>query len=106
SRWYDPAVETHQRRSWFARQLQKMNDSLERVQNLLARTLGWSLHHRWLIVALGVGAIVFSLALMQDIGSDFMPDFDREELQVSFETPSGTTLAETTAVAQRLTELL
>ena len=35
SRWYDPAVETHNRRSWFARQLQKMNDSLNLLQGVI-----------------------------------------------------------------------
>ncbi|RPJ86473.1 MAG: efflux RND transporter permease subunit, partial [Acidobacteria bacterium] len=106
SRWYDPAVETHGRRHWFARQLQKLNDSLNLLQGALARTLGWSLRHRLIVLALGIASIVLSFKMIGQIGSDFMPDFDREEMQVSFEAPSGTTLAETTIIAQRLHQVL
>ncbi len=106
SRWYDPAVETHNRRSWFARLLQKMNDSLNLLQKVLARTLGWSLRHRLIVLAVGFACIVLSFNLLGKIGSDFMPDFDREELQVSFKAPSGTTLAETAVIAQRIHQTL
>ncbi len=106
SRWYDPAVETHNRRSWFARLLQKMNDSLNLLQGALARTLGWSLRHRLIVLAVGFACIVLSFNMLGKIGSDFMPDFDREELQVSFKAPSGMTLAETSAIAQRVNQAL
>ncbi|RPI22795.1 MAG: efflux RND transporter permease subunit, partial [Acidobacteria bacterium] len=106
SRWYDPAVETHTRRRWFARQLQKMNDSLNLLQGVLGRTLGWSLRHRLIVLGIGVACIVFSFNLLGKLGSDFMPDFDREEFQVSFKAPSGMTLAETSVIAQRVHETL
>jgi len=106
SRWYDPAVETHARRGWFPRLLQKMNDSLSLLQGALARTLGWSLRHRLIVLAVGFACIVLSFNLLGKIGSDFMPDFDREELQVSFKAPSGMTLAETSVIAQRVNEAL
>jgi len=106
SRWYDPAVETHNRRSWFARLLQKMNDSLNLLQGGLARTLGWSLRHRLIVLAVGLACIVLSFNLLGRIGGDFMPDFDREEFQVSFKAPSGMTLAETAGIAQRVNDTL
>ncbi len=68
--------------------------------------LGWSLRHRLIVLVIGVAAIVGSFKLMGQIGSTFMPDFDRGEMQVSFKAPPGTTLAESTVVARRLTDML
>ena len=51
SRWYDPAADPKVPRSWFGRGLGKLNDQVDRLQGVLAGTLGWSLSHRWVVVA-------------------------------------------------------
>jgi HAE1 family hydrophobic/amphiphilic exporter-1 len=106
SRWYDPAVEMNRKRRGLGRLLQRANESLVTLQGGLARLLGWSLRHRLATVGVAVACIAFSVWLSGKIGSDFMPSFDREEMQVSFEAPSGTTLKETTTVAHKLNALL
>ena len=106
SRWYDPAVETHRRRWLLARMLNRFNESIIGLQSVLASVLGWSLRHRLIVLVIGVAAIIGSFKLMGQIGSTFMPDFDRGEMQVSFKAPPGTTLAESTVVARRLTDML
>ena len=51
SRWYDPAADPKVPRSWFGRGLGRLNDQLDRLQGAVAGTLGWSLRHRWAVVA-------------------------------------------------------
>ena len=106
SRWYDPAVEMHRSRRGLGRLLQRANESLLKVQDALARLLGLALRHRLVTVVLAIAAIALSMWVGSGIGSDFFPSYDREEMQVTFEAPSGTTLKETTAVAHKLDAML
>ena len=55
SRWYDPAADPKVPRSWFARQLNRLNEQVDRLRNVLAAALGWSLSHRWVVIMVGAG---------------------------------------------------
>lgn len=63
------------------------------------RLLGWSLSHRWAIVA--VCAITFgsTFVMARFIGRDWMPQEDQSELGISMEMPEGSSLAATEKVA-------
>ncbi len=106
SKWYDPAVETHARRWLLGRMLNRFNQSLVGLQGVLGGILGWSLRHRFIVLLIGVAAIVGSFKMMGQIGGSFMPDADQGEMQVSYKAPPGTTLAESAVVARRLTDML
>ncbi|MBZ5551838.1 MAG: efflux RND transporter permease subunit [Acidobacteriia bacterium] len=106
SRWYDPAIETGRRRGWLSRQLEKMNRKVESLQQVLGGGLSWALKHRLAVVGMGALSVVASVFFFGRVGSAFFPDYDREEFQISFKMPPGTTLRETTAVGRRMTEML
>jgi HAE1 family hydrophobic/amphiphilic exporter-1 len=66
--------------------------------------LDFCLRRRW-VPMLGTFIIFFlALQLFGLLGGGFMPDVDAAKLQVSIELPAGTSLARTTAVANRLAE--
>jgi HAE1 family hydrophobic/amphiphilic exporter-1 len=106
SRWYDPAIETGRRRGWLSRRLETMNQKLETLQQVLGGSLAWALKHRLAVLGMGVLSVVVSVFFFGRVGSAFIPDYDREEFQISFKMPPGTTLRETTQVGRRMTEML
>ncbi len=66
------------------------------------RMLSWSLHHRAAVIALAALAFAGGLALIPFIPKGFIPHLDRGEFLVSFQTPLGTSLADTEATAASL----
>ena len=73
--------------------------------------LGWSLRHRWPVVAVGVASFVagISLVALGVVGSEFIPDSDQSEFTLLAEMPPGTPLDVTNralmTVEQRLTQM-
>ncbi len=102
SRWYDPAADPTVPRSWFGRNLQFLNDQLDRFRNTLAGALGWSLHHRWVIVLLGFMAIVASFGIFGKLGSGFMPEADEGQFRVNYRAAPGVSLDRSMAIAREL----
>ncbi len=102
SRWYDPAADPKVRRSWFGRGLAKLNDQLDRLRGVLADTLGWSLSHRWAIVALAVVAVLSSFSVFGRLGSAFMPQADPGQFQVSYKASPSISLERSIEIARQL----
>jgi len=69
-----------------------------RYRNLLR----WSLNHRRYVIGLAIVAFGAGLALLPFIPKGFIPHLDRGEFRVNFATPLGTSLADTTSVAQSI----
>jgi hydrophobic/amphiphilic exporter-1 (mainly G- bacteria), HAE1 family len=72
---------------------------LERVYK---RLLALALRHRALTVVFAGGVLVGSCALVTQVKTEFLPDEDRSAFSVSLELPTGTALAQTQDVAERL----
>ena len=106
SRWYDPAIEAGRRRGWLSRLLEKVNQKLEGLREIVAQSLEWSLRHRGAVVGIAVFSVAVSFVIFGRLGSAFIPDYDRAEFQISFKMPPGTTLRETAAVGRRITDML
>ncbi|MFG1400950.1 efflux RND transporter permease subunit [Xanthobacter sediminis] len=70
------------------------------------RLLNWSLHHRFLTIAMGLGIFVGTIFLSTLLPSGFLPTNDISRSMVSIELPPGTTLAETQNVSDRITRML
>jgi HAE1 family hydrophobic/amphiphilic exporter-1 len=102
SRWYDPASDPTVRRRWIGRLLERLNTYLDRLQNVLASALDWSLRHRWAVTALGGLAIVSSFAIFGRLGSAFMPEADPGELQVTYKADPGISLDRSIAIARQI----
>lgn len=54
--------------------------------------LGWSLNHRWVIVAICLVTFASTYVLYQRIGRDWMPQEDQSELGLWMEMPEGSSL--------------
>ena len=73
---------------------------------LYLRITRWTLHHRWITVALAIGFFVGSLFLVPLIPTGFIPPDDNSQTQVYVELPPGSTLAQTRESAERARVLL
>jgi hydrophobic/amphiphilic exporter-1 (mainly G- bacteria), HAE1 family len=102
SRWYDPAADPNVPRSWFGRGLGKLNDQLDRLQQVLVSVLGWSLSHRWVVVGLATAAVFSSFFIFGKLGSAFMPNADPGQFQVSYKATPGISLNRSGEIAGEL----
>ena len=68
--------------------------------------LAWALNHRWMVVALGLAALLVVLPLAGRLGFEFMPSIDQGQFSVKVETPAGTNLATTNQVVTRVEDVL
>jgi HAE1 family hydrophobic/amphiphilic exporter-1 len=95
SRWVDPDIEQGRHPHWLGRQLQRFNRWFDDLHRKYERLLGWSLGHRKTVLLVAAAAFVAGLVIAGTLGTDFMPDFNRGEYQVTFKATPGTTLRET-----------
>ncbi|WP_454916298.1 efflux RND transporter permease subunit [Xanthobacter sediminis] len=70
------------------------------------RLLRWSLKHRFLTIAMGLGIFVGTIFLSTLLPAGFLPNNDISRSMLSIELPPGTTLAETQNVSDRITRML
>jgi multidrug efflux pump subunit AcrB len=74
----------------------------DRIDEFYAGMLGWVLRHRLITVTAILGLFALSLALRSKIGTEFFPDSDEGQFNISFYTPIGTKVDRTELVAQRI----
>ena len=73
----------------------RSNDFIEAIDVIYTKRLTWVLHHRRLvIICIGVFALV-SFALIRFIGTEFFPEQDEGQFNVSVKLPVGTRSEET-----------
>ncbi len=106
SRWVDPDIERGHHPHWLGRQLARFNRWFDDLHLRYERLLGWALGHRGLV--LGIAALTFAagIGITSLLGSDFMPDFNRGEYQITFKATPGTTLRETGERAREMVRRL
>ncbi|HET6891451.1 MAG TPA: efflux RND transporter permease subunit [Pyrinomonadaceae bacterium] len=67
-----------------------------------ARLLGWSMSHRWVIVAACLLVIVSIVPLFMFVGKNFLPVDDQSQFEINVRAPEGYTLAATSALTSRI----
>jgi HAE1 family hydrophobic/amphiphilic exporter-1 len=72
------------------------------IERAYRRVLGVALRRRALTVVLAGGVLFGSCALVTRVKTEFIPDDDRSAFSMTIELPTGTTLATTQDVAERL----
>ncbi len=102
SRWYDPAADPEQPRSWFGRTLTRLNTRVDRIQNVAAAALGWSLSHRWAVMVVATVAVFSGFFIFNKLGSAFMPTADPGQFQVAYKASPGISLGRSIGIAQQL----
>ena len=70
------------------------------------RLLGWSLQHRWVVMLFAAGIFATVFPLVRIVGFNFMPTDDSSEIEVTFQTPEGSTLERTASMAGEIEEKL
>ncbi|MCH8961045.1 MAG: efflux RND transporter permease subunit, partial [Bacteroidetes bacterium] len=79
---------------------------VERLKRIYGMTLKWVLGRSGLIIGLGVGLLVFTLAAIPFFGRGFLPPFQEGTLVVSAVTAPGTALGESDALGQRIEKIM
>jgi len=102
SRWYDPAADPKVRRTWIARQLNHLNELVDRLRDVLAAMLRWSLSHRWVVLTVGIASVLASVSLFGKLGSGFMPTADQGSFMVSYKAQPGISLERSEEIARRI----
>ena len=99
--WADPQLEAHQRRNPIARALDRFNVWFNRQAERYTRIVAWALDHRWWMVGMAMLTLVVAVGLQARFGGfGFAPISDNSELNVSLETPPGSSLGYTTFKAE------
>lgn len=80
----------------------RFNLWFDRTANGYRGVIGWALNHRRSTIVLAAASLVAALALVPFIGGAFQPDSDNSEFMVKFETPEGSSLAQTRAKADQV----
>jgi HAE1 family hydrophobic/amphiphilic exporter-1 len=63
---------------------------LKKIEAAYTYILGWTLHHRKVVLALVVSVFFGSLALVPLVGTELFPEVDSGEVEVVLEMPEGT----------------
>jgi hydrophobic/amphiphilic exporter-1 (mainly G- bacteria), HAE1 family len=69
------------------------------MERSYVRVLGWSMRHRWAVVAICIATLGSTFIVNRYIGRDWMPQEDQSELGISFELPEGYSLEATEKMA-------
>jgi hydrophobic/amphiphilic exporter-1 (mainly G- bacteria), HAE1 family len=104
SRWLRPHRADAQQRGFAGMWEQGFN----RLGRAYGRLLGWSLHHRPVVVAVAVATLVASFLPLQFhwIGQEYTPNEDDGQFTINAEMPPGTSLAGTGAAVARVEQTL
>jgi HAE1 family hydrophobic/amphiphilic exporter-1 len=86
--------------------IEEASEKLDWSARFYERILGWSLRHRWVVVAATVLVFIASAAAAAGLKFNFFPVTDSHEFAVSFETPPGTPLEETDRLARQTEQIL
>jgi hydrophobic/amphiphilic exporter-1 (mainly G- bacteria), HAE1 family len=110
--WPDPEHEKgyqeshHGHRHFVMRAVEWFNDQMDTWEVFYRKAITWALDHRKTVMGIGFGSFFLAVALMRLLGQDFMPDYDRGDMSVSFQVESGSSLEATRAKAEELERII
>jgi len=93
--WYDPQAEGHAERGRVGKLLERFNERFRDLGTWYRGVIAWALGHRKTTLGIALGAFVVAMALFGTgaVGGEFSPKSDRGDLQITLETPVGSSLA-------------
>ncbi len=74
------------------------------IDRTYVSVLGWSLRHRWAVVAIAIATFLSTFVVYRYIGRDWMPQEDQNELYAGLEMPEGTSIEETQRVTLEIAD--
>lgn len=75
---------------------------LDKLDDWYGKVLSWSLKHKWIVVGVLVAVFVWSLSLLSDVGTEYMPSTDQDVMTIEIKLQEGTRAEETYAFANKL----
>lgn len=72
------------------------------IDAFYTKLLTWSMRHRWVIVLACVVVILSIVPLFMFVGKNFLPVDDQAQFELNVRAPEGSTLAATSAIAERI----
>ena len=90
-------------KSWIYESSEKY---LVAAENIYKKVLGWTVHHKVLVITSAILLLTASLFGTKHIGSDYLPMFDAGDVLVVFRTEVGTGAAETDRIAQKVMKIM
>lgn len=110
--WPDPEHEKgyqeshHGHRRFIMKTVEWFNDRVDAWEASYRKGIEWALHHRaWVIIG-GIGSFIVAMLLIGMLGGNFMPDYDRGDLQVGFKVQSDASLEATKRKAEEIEKIL
>ncbi len=107
--WPDPEHEKsadghvhYQGRNPIMRAVEAFSRKLDSWEGLYKRTIEWAMAHRKTVMIAGFGSFFLAMGLSGLLGNNFMPDYDRGDLQVTFKAEPGSSLQATREKAAEL----
>jgi HAE1 family hydrophobic/amphiphilic exporter-1 len=72
------------------------------IDRSYTRMLGWSMAHRWVVVVACLIVIVSIVPLFMFVGKNFLPVDDQSQFEINVRAPEGSTLTNTSLLAERI----
>ncbi len=84
---------------------ERIGGVLDYLDTVYSRILSWSLRNKRAVVILALLIFIGSIALTAQIGTEFIPEEDTGDLNISIELPVGTRVEETDKIARQVEEI-
>ncbi len=93
-------------KKWSHRIQIKTKNYLDRIDNSYQNALAYALKHRKTIIFSIVGFALLSLFIFKFIGTEFFPDADEGQFNISIRLPVGTRIEETTKFVENVEDMI
>jgi hydrophobic/amphiphilic exporter-1 (mainly G- bacteria), HAE1 family len=104
--WHDPPGSRFRRMPWLGRVMERVEGFIEWMHEVYGGVLEWSLGHRKSVIAIALGALLASFALVPLIGTEFVPQADEGFISLRLNTPVGSSLEYTDSKVRQVEEAL
>lgn len=98
--------ETNIVRNWKSRIYESSEKYIVAAENEYKKILGWTVHHKVLVIVSALLLLAASLLGTKHIGTDYLPMFDAGDIIVVFKTEVGTSASETDRIAQKVMKIM
>jgi HAE1 family hydrophobic/amphiphilic exporter-1 len=108
SLWYDPQAAGHAERGRVGKRLERFNERVRGAGRWYRGVISWALDHRGRVLAIAASAFVAAILLMGvgAVGGQFAPTTDRSELNITIQTPVGSSMGYTRAKGEEIDRFL
>jgi HAE1 family hydrophobic/amphiphilic exporter-1 len=82
------------------------HEELGAMERFYEKILDWSLHHRMLVVGIGMAVVLASVYVVRDTRFSFLPTPENHEFGIAFDLPPGSPLAASNQMARQAEEII